>query len=248
MSRKKLQKSVYRRNKAPPQRRGLPKGDKTQGEISMQKEVFVRWNNGHGHENGFGGTLKIEIYTLDRFAIKKVSGSSIPTVELIRLLWSNPIFEELRQYVSSLKRQNTWGIKMRTGMSGCSDYWIQFLDPKSYSVRQGRKIFHSSMMGSVNEDFVDVWVKDMYDLFWWFKQNHYYEEAFSQETQFVFEDVTERYVERRTEFFKDSYEADSGFGGCEPIDEDKLYGCESIDYSNYTPPAPTDEKDEDEYV
>jgi hypothetical protein len=26
---------VYRRNKAPPQRRGLPKGDKTQGEITM---------------------------------------------------------------------------------------------------------------------------------------------------------------------------------------------------------------------
>jgi hypothetical protein len=37
MSRKKLQKSVYRRNKAPPQRRGLPKGDINTGEIAMGK-------------------------------------------------------------------------------------------------------------------------------------------------------------------------------------------------------------------
>lgn len=149
----------------------------------MEKEYFIRWNNGKGFgfeesDGGYGGTVKIEIYTLDRFAIKKVSGSSIPTIELIRLLWSSPIFEDLRKYVSSLKRKNMWGIKTRSGMSGCSDYWIQFLDSKSYSVRQSRRIFHSSMMGSFNEDFVDIWAKDFYDLLWWFEQNHYYEEAF----------------------------------------------------------------------
>jgi hypothetical protein len=40
MSRKNPTKSVYRRNKAPPQRRGLPKGDKTQGEITMEKIYY----------------------------------------------------------------------------------------------------------------------------------------------------------------------------------------------------------------
>jgi hypothetical protein len=46
MSRKNPTKSVYRRNKAPPQRRGLPKGDKTQGETFMTlKERLVEENN-----------------------------------------------------------------------------------------------------------------------------------------------------------------------------------------------------------
>ena len=214
----------------------------------MEKEYFIRWNNGKSFDDvgSFGGTIKINIYTLDRFSIQHVSGSTIPTMELIRLLWSNPIFEKLREYVGSLKRKNSWAIKMRSGMSGCSDYWIQFLDPKTYSVRQGRKIFHSSMYGSFNEDIIDVWSKDIFDLLWWFKENGYFKESFEGNTEYEFEDITDETISRRNKFFKESYDPENGFGGDELIDESKMSTEENdeiIDYSNY---VPTPEPDSDD--
>ena len=229
-------------------------GDKAQGRKTMEKEWFIRWNNGNefGDDGSFGGTIKIQIYTLDRFSIRKVSGSTIPTVELIRLLWSNPIFDDLRKYVSTLTRKNTWGVGMRTGMSGCSDYWVEFLAP-SNSVNRSRRIFHDSMMGSFNEDFHDIWSKDFFDLLWWFKEKGFYKESFEENSSFKFVDVTDEVISRRDAFFKDSFEPECGFGHeAALIDEDLLYKDpqSTIDYSNYTP-TDTEEKeeeDEDEFV
>lgn len=105
---------------------------------------------------------------------------------------------------------------------------------------------------------------------WSFKRNWLFPNSFKPAVEedgtinssYGFVDITEKIEERKNAFFKDCYDPCVGFGGDEPIDEDKLYG---EDYSNYTPTEPdsddlyqeqelrdqeknSEDEDDDEYV
>ena len=217
----------------------------------MEKEFYIRWNNGksYGSEGSEGGTFKLTLNG-DMFSYEIVSGSSIPSEEFIGFLWQYPALQEWRDFVKMQKRKNSWSVSSHTGMSGATDWWIQYLN--NYGIVKSTKpIFHDSMNSKANMDLKDIWIKDLYDLLWSFERNGIFPNSFKPAVEedgtvnssYGFEDITETIEERKNRFFKDCYDSCVGFGGDEPIDEDKLYGSSKVDYSNYTP---TDEPDSDD--
>ncbi len=208
-------------------------------------EMIIRWNNGKiNYDESIGGTFKIELIA-NTFKFKRISGSAIPTDQLIGFLWFWPGLEKAREKAKNLRRINPWKVSRRDGMSGCSDWYIQFLDRLGF-VRKTKTIIHSSMNGKQNED-IDVWVKDLYDVLWWMKKEGCFPSSFEGGPDpdcFAFLDITDEVISRRKEFNEGSLEPECGFGYEEAlIDEDLLYKDHLNDYSNYTPT--TEEKEEE---
>ncbi len=211
--------------------------------------MIIRWNNGKKNSDldSFGGTFKIELLA-NTFKFKRISGSTIPTEQLIGFLWFWPGLEKAREKAKNLRRINPWKVIRRDGMSGCSDWYIQYLDGLGV-VRRTKTIIHSSMNGNQNED-IEVWVKDLYDVLWWLQKEGCFPSAFVNEPDpdcFAFQDITDEVIARRNEFQEGSLEPECGFGYEEDlINEDLLYKDRS-DYSEYdlSKYVPTKDDEED---
>lgn len=211
-------------------------------------EMYIRWNNGklfRDDVDSFGGKFKIEVAN-NTFKFKRVSGSAIPTDQLVGFLWFWPGLEKVRENAKKLMRKNPWTVIRRDGMSGCSDWSIQYLDRLGL-VRKTKSIIHSSMNGKQNED-IEVWIKDLYDVLWWMKKEGCFPSSFVDDPDpdcFVFSDITDEVIARRNEFNKGALEPECGFGYEESlVNEDLLYKDHLNDYSN----TPNTEKKEEEIV
>ena len=115
----------------------------------MEKELFIRWNNGKTC-----GIFRLTL-DVDMISYEIVSGSCIPSEELIGFLWQYPALQEWRDKAARLKRRNPWRVNSHTGMSGSTDWWIQYLN--NYGIVKSTKtIFHDSMNSKANEEIKDI--------------------------------------------------------------------------------------------
>lgn len=200
----------------------------------MKTVSYIKWSNS---ENTFGGTVRFSLNG-EMFTFEKVSGSCIPTEALIELLWHYPSLKSLRDVASSLTRKNSWKLGEHIGMSGCRDFYIQFLTNTGL-IKRSNDIIHVSMNDLQNRDIKDIWIKDIFDCLWGMKLHGYFAEAFNNdepdaEPKFGYVDVTNDYIRRIKEFMKDSFSSSDGFGtieNSEVINHEE----ELVDYSNYVP-------------
>ena len=200
----------------------------------MKTVIYIKWSNS---ENTFGGTVRFSLNG-ELFTFAKVSGSCIPTEAPIELLWHHPSLKILRDFAVTLNRKNSWKLGEHIGMSGCRDFYIQFLTNTGL-IKQSNDIIHVSMNDLQNRDIKDIWIKDIFDCLWGMKLHGYFAEAFNNnepdaEPKFGYVDVTNDYIQRIEEFKKDCFSSSDGFGTVENI-ETINHEEELVDYSNYVP-------------
>ena len=214
----------------------------------MKKEIFIRWNNGQRWESegSKGGTFRLSLDD-ENFCYEIISGSAIDAEELISFLWFYPSLQEWRDLAKNLKRKREWKIGSRTGMSGATDWWIEYMTP--YQIpKSTQMIFHESMYGKANVEIENVWIKDLYDLLWVFSKEGMFQNSFKDvvnddgtvNSSYGFVDITDEIERKRKEFKDNCFDSDIGFGkkiGFVSTEEEEL-----IDYSNYTPTEPEAEE------
>jgi hypothetical protein len=189
-------------------------------------DKFIRWSK---DDDSCGGVFKLSLDG-STFSYEIISGSAIPASELVALLWFFPDLEEFREAARKCKRKGDWKVSSRTGMSGSTNWWIEF--DKNGIIRSTSTIWHDSMYNKANENLT-CWIRDLYDLFWDFKRKGIYASSFDPEihTYYGYVNVTKEIEERREAFRKEANACFEGFGTPEVVEEDD----EIIDYSNYRP-------------
>lgn len=192
----------------------------------METGRYLQWS-----EEDRGGTIHVYLDN-DNLKIDLCSGSAPDTDSIVKLLWSDPTCQIFRDYAKTLKRQNKWSTWRYDGMSGCTDWGIQFLDKHSI-VRRTKTVLHNSSNDRLNEG-LDAWIKDIYDLLWSFIMDGTYSDATANEPKGKYHDwtdITEQVISRRAEFLKNCFTAEAGFSNISESASDE----EIIDYSDYRP-------------
>lgn len=97
----------------------------------------------------------------DQLSLKSLAGPDMPVKMLLPLLnatlpegWLKEA-ERLHQ-----SRRNPWLVKARTGMSGCSDYFLYSLRNEEYFDQPRVASLHVSMYGKLNEGLC-MWLGDL---------------------------------------------------------------------------------------
>jgi hypothetical protein len=97
----------------------------------------------------------------DRLSLKSLVGPDMPVEMLLPLLnatlpddWLIEA-EKLHQ-----SRKNPWLVRSRTGMSGCSDYFLYSLRDEEYLDQPRAASLHVSMYGKLNEG-LRLWMGDL---------------------------------------------------------------------------------------
>lgn len=182
----------------------------------MGKEIYVKWNNDSQSQ---GGIFKISTQ-FDTISYDIVSGSTVSFWDLMGFLWNSDIMSEIRESIKRLSRKGNWRVKSRTGLSGCTDWYIQY---EKQGLVKNTRALHCSMADKANEPFT-LWMKDLYDILWWMS---YKGTPIEDTSEVVFTDITEEVISRRKEFEENSLPSICGFGGKTLeqvlVDEDALY-------------------------
>ncbi len=108
----------------------------------------------------FYGLLAVRVED-NRFYLKSLAGPDMPVKMLLPLLnatlpddWLIEA-EKLHQ-----SRKNPWLVRSRTGMSGCSDYFLYSLRDEEYLDQPRAASLHVSMYGKLNEG-LRLWMGDL---------------------------------------------------------------------------------------
>ena len=115
---------------------------------------YYGWKNGSE-----GGRFMLECVN-NTLVYKYVSGSA-PTDDIVLYLILSNI--DFAKKAMSLKRSCAWRRIIREGMSGCTDWYIQYFVNADASIRRNH-VWHSSMLNKANEN-LEVYIKDIFDIF-----------------------------------------------------------------------------------
>ena len=220
----------------------------------MEKTIIIKWNNGNN-----GGICQFTI-SGDSISLDVLTGCDVP-VELFRdLLWNSEEFSEVRQTVKKLNRKNQFNFMDRRGMSGCVDWYIQSKHP-SFKFLNKKFICHVSMANKITLKPY-TWLKDIYDLLWFWRWEYIYKNSPTPETEeevkradewaqadgnYSYKNITDA-CQRSWDAFKSdggSFDPSAGFGSDDWIVSNN--NDEIIDYSNYTPTPEPDSDSDDLY-
>ena len=185
----------------------------------MHKVMYIKWNDyDENRRTTKGGTFRLSI-SGSTLTYEIVNGSAIDTDELIGFLWHWSDLNDVRKLASSLTRKGPWRVESHQGMSGAIDYWVEFLDNFGI-VRETNAIIHNSMNSKSNIK-IECWIKDLYDMLWYFKNHDIFKSSFEDSGTFGFKDITDQIMSRREFFNSHSFGPYEGFSEDSSNDEDQ---------------------------
>lgn len=132
--------------------KSLLKINPIQQEIEMRK--YFKWE-----ANGKSGRFMIENKYGTLF-YKCVSGFAPADIIPLYVILANV---DLAKTAMVTKRTCPWKRQVIEGMSGCTDWYIQYFNEESGAVRRNA-VWHSSMFEKANEN-LEVYIKDIFDIF-----------------------------------------------------------------------------------
>lgn len=122
----------------------------------LKHVVWERWHK----QRNIRGIVAVKV-EYDRVEMKSLAGPDMP-VELLFPVLSAALPDGWLAEAEKLhqSRRNPWLVKARTGMSGCSDYFLYSLRNEEYFDQPRVASLHVSMYGKLNEG-LHLWLGDV---------------------------------------------------------------------------------------
>jgi hypothetical protein len=123
------------------------------------KHIIVKYNDALKN----WGRYYFNIDYFGRLTIQRIAGKFLEESMLYTLLRKIEDTEKISFKEMHLKRVSPYRVRVKTGSSGCKDYWVEYLkDSKTMQICRGGQL-HISMAGVLNED-IELPAMDIYPI------------------------------------------------------------------------------------